>query len=66
MHRWKLIVISILVLIVVIIMFQNTESVVTHLLFFTVNIPQALLLLATFLIGLVAGAIAWGIVRRRS
>jgi uncharacterized integral membrane protein len=55
MAKVKLFVAAVLCTLAVIIAFQNTESVDTHLLFFTVTMPRALLLLVTLLIGMAIG-----------
>ena len=55
MKRIKFIGIGVLVLLVVIVVLQNTERVDTKLLFFTVTMPRALLLVATAAIGFIIG-----------
>ncbi len=55
MHRYKLIFIAILVLLGVIIILQNTDTVNTRLLFFTISMPRAILLMGTTLIGFALG-----------
>ena len=46
---------AIVALLVLIIVAQNTESVQTNLLFFSITLPRAVLLFITFLIGFVLG-----------
>lgn len=55
MKKAKHVLIGVVVLLVVIIAFQNTDSVDTHLLFTTVTMPRALLLLVTLVIGFAIG-----------
>lgn len=57
MKRLKLWVLAILAILVVVIAFQNTETIETRILFVTVKTPQAVLLLATVLVGLVFGLV---------
>ena len=46
---------AVVALLVLIIVAQNTESVQTNLLFFSITLPRAVLLFSTFLIGFVLG-----------
>ena len=46
-----------LLLLVIVVVLQNTEAVETKLLFFTVSMPRALLLMITLGVGVVAGLI---------
>ena len=55
MKRIKIIGISVLILLIVIVVLQNTERVDTRLLFFTITMPRALLLAATAAIGFIIG-----------
>jgi len=57
MKKFKAIVSLILIVLGVIIVVQNTETVQTNLLLWSVSMPRALLLLATALIGFAIGAI---------
>jgi putative membrane protein len=57
MHRFKLISIAILILLGVIIVLQNTQTVETRLLFFTLTMPRAILLMGTTLIGFALGVL---------
>jgi len=53
--RIKLIIISVLVVIAAVVTVQNTQQVDTHILFFTVSMPRAVLLLLMGLIGFAIG-----------
>jgi uncharacterized integral membrane protein len=55
MSKAKKIMIALLVVLTVIVILQNTKAVDTKLLFVTVTMPRALLLLVTFLGGLAMG-----------
>ena len=55
MNRFKMISIAILVLLGVIIILQNTEQVETRLLFLSITMPRAILLMGTTLIGFALG-----------
>ena len=55
MHKVRIIFIVLLVVLTVIVIFQNTQAVDTKLLFVTVTMPRALLLLVTLLCGLAIG-----------
>lgn len=57
MKKFKAIVSVILIVLGVIIVVQNTETVQTNLLLWSVSMPRALLLLATTLIGFAVGVI---------
>ena len=63
MERTKAIILVILALLGMIIVLQNTETVETRLLFWSISMPRAVLLLGTSLLGFAAGIIAsffWG------
>ncbi len=66
MKKFKLIIVVIVSILALIIFLQNTESVQTKLLFMTVAMPRALLLISTFLIGFVAGIITASLLLRKS
>lgn len=51
----KIIGLGLLVVVAIIIMFQNTEAVQTKILFFTLTLPRIILLFLTMLIGFVLG-----------
>jgi len=58
MHRFKLVATAILALLGVIIILQNTEPVETKLLFLSITMPRAILLVGTTLIGFALGVLA--------
>ena len=55
MKRFKLISIAILTILGIIIILQNTEHVETRLLFLSITMPRAILLMGTTLIGFALG-----------
>ncbi len=57
--------IAAVIILTVIVILQNTESVSTRLLFATVTMPRSVLLLVTLLIGFAGGALTTGIVLSR-
>ncbi|MFO7901765.1 MAG: LapA family protein [Pirellulaceae bacterium] len=59
-NKLKIVGIAVIVLIVVIVVFQNTQSVDTKLLFVTVTMPNAALLFGTLIIGFAIGALTAG------
>jgi uncharacterized integral membrane protein len=58
MAKFKTIVIALVVLLVLVLILQNTQSVETKFLFAKVTMPRAFLLMLTFLFGFVAGLMA--------
>ena len=64
MKRIKFIGIGVLVLLIIIVVLQNTERVDTKLLFFTITMPRALLLAATAAIGFIVGLMSSLKIRR--
>lgn len=56
--------IAISLLIVVIVVLQNTESVETRVLFFSFTMPRALLLVITLVVGVIAGLLMGSRLRR--
>lgn len=58
----KNIALAVIVLLVIIVVFQNTAVVDTRILFVTISMPRALLLCVTLLIGVLVG---WLVGRRR-
>lgn len=60
MSRWKLAAVAIVAILAIIVVAQNTQAVETKLLFATVNMPRAILLLITLLVGFVLGVLAAG------
>jgi len=65
MSRVRLVLVTAIVVLVVIVVAQNTEAVETEILFVTVRMPRAMLLLVTLLIGFAIGVLASGSIRRR-
>jgi uncharacterized integral membrane protein len=57
MKRFKLISIAILTILGIIIILQNTEQVETRLLFLSITMPRAILLMCTTLIGFALGVL---------
>ena len=57
MERIKLVAIAVLALLGVIIILQNTEQVETKLLFWSITMPRAILLMGTTLIGFALGVL---------
>lgn len=55
MKQTKLIIISVLVIITLVLIIQNTQPVDTHILFFKITMPRAVLLFLMTLIGFVIG-----------
>ncbi len=53
------------IILTLIVILQNTESVSTNLLFATVTMPRAVLLMVTLLIGFAGGALTAGIMLSR-
>jgi uncharacterized integral membrane protein len=65
MKNVRLIVSAIVVVLVIIVMLQNTEQVQTQLLFASITMPRAILLASTMLIGFVIGLLVAGRARRK-
>ena len=65
MQRLKLIAIAILALLGVIIILQNTEPVETKLLFGSIIMPRAILLMGTTLIGFALGVLVSFFIKRK-
>ena len=57
LQMFKLLVAVTLVILISVVVLQNTETVETHLLFFTLKLPRVALLLATLVIGFLAGVL---------
>ena len=57
MNTLKLVAIGIIALVAVIVVFQNTQTVETKLLFLTVTLPNAALLFGTLIIGFAIGVL---------
>ncbi len=58
MKRAKIVVEVIVTLLILIVVLQNTQAVETKLLFVTVTMPRALLLIVTLLAGLILGIVS--------
>jgi len=67
MKHWKLIAVIVIAIMAVIVAFQNTDTVETRVLFFTVSMSRAMLIVVTFLAGVAAGLLGglWGARRGR-
>ena len=65
MSRWKLAAVAIVAILAIIVVAQNTQAVETRLLFVTVIMPRAVLLLITLLFGFVLGVLAAGRITRK-
>ena len=66
MRKAKIAVVVIIALLLLIVIFQNTEAVETKILFVTIAMPRALLLVVMMLIGLVVGVLIGGQFRGRA
>jgi uncharacterized integral membrane protein len=66
MKKFKITLIIIISVLALIVFLQNTETVQTKLLFASVTMPRALLLLLTFLMGFITGLITTSIILRKS
>jgi len=60
MNKLKIVGIAVIVLIVLIVVLQNTQEVKTKLLFLTVTMPNAALLFGTLIIGFAIGVLTAG------
>ncbi len=58
MNKFKLTTIAGIVILVLVLIFQNMESVDTRLLFATISMPRALLLVIVFGLGFLSGLLA--------
>ena len=65
MSHWKLAVVAIAAVVVIIVVAQNTQAVETRVLFVTVTMPRAILLLVTLLVGFVLGLVSAGRIARK-
>lgn len=68
MQRFKIIVVAVLTIVLLIVVAQNTEPVETRLLFATVTMPRAALLVITGMIGFAIGLLTalWVSTRSKS
>ncbi len=57
MHKAKLVGIVVALIVVLVLILQNTAPVETKILFMTVTMPRALLLAVTALLGMIAGGL---------
>ena len=64
-NRIKIAVAAVVAILVIIVIFQNTEVVKTQLLFVSVEMPRALLLIVTLLLGVLLGLMAAVRIRRK-
>lgn len=53
--KWRVWIAVVLAVLVIVVVLQNTETVQTRLLFFTISMPRAALLFVTLLAGFVIG-----------
>jgi putative membrane protein len=60
MNKLKIAVAAIVAVLLIIVILQNTQQVETKLLFVTVSMPRAVLLLTTLVVGFVIGLLAAG------
>ena len=65
MNKARNIIVIVIALLSVFVILQNTQTVETRLLFVTISMPRALLLIVTFLVGFAVGVILTGHWRRR-
>jgi hypothetical protein len=69
MKTFKIVLATIAVTIAVVLVFQNTHQVTTHLLFYTVTVSNALVIGSSLLLGLAAGilgTLAWSYKRAKA
>ena len=66
MERFKIISTAVLALLGVIIILQNTEPVETKMLFFSITMPRAILLMGTTLIGFALGVLVSFFFKRKN
>ncbi len=64
-NRIKIAVAAVVAILVIIVIFQNTEVVETRLLFIKVGMPRALLLIVTLLLGVLLGLMTAIRIRRK-
>ena len=65
MKKARVILIIVIVLLALIVSFQNTEAVETKFLLLTITMPRVLLLLLTFTLGFVGGMITASFILRK-
>ncbi len=64
-NKIKIAVAAVVAVLAIIVIFQNTEVVETRLLFITVSMPRALLLIVTLLLGVLLGLMTAIRIRRK-
>ncbi|MHC4068607.1 MAG: LapA family protein [Planctomycetota bacterium] len=65
-NKAKFIIVLVISLLTLILILQNTTAVETKVLFMTITMPRALLLLVTFLVGFIAGLITMSVLTGKS
>ena len=60
MDKLKLVAIAVIALVVVVVVLQNTQAVETKLLFLTLTMPNAALLIGTLIVGFAVGVLTAG------
>jgi uncharacterized integral membrane protein len=65
MERFKLVSIGVLIVMGIIIILQNTQPVETRILFMTITMPRAILLMVTTLIGFALGVLVSFLFQRK-
>ncbi len=66
MKGWKVVVLLVLILLAVVILLQNTEVVETRVLFFSLRMPRAVLLLVATAIGFALGLVVSLLVAKKA
>jgi len=66
MKPWKIVALLILILLAVVIVLQNTETVETRVLFFSLRMPRAVLLLVATSIGFALGLVVSLLVAKKA
>ena len=65
-NKAKFIIVLVISLLTLILILQNTMAVETRVLFMTITMPRALLLLVTFLVGFITGLIGMSVITGKS
>ena len=65
-NKVKFIIVLVISVLALILILQNTKAVETKVLFMTITMPRALLLLITFLVGFIAGLIGMSVLTAKS
>jgi len=66
MKKAKIVIATVVFLLALIVVLQNTQTVETKLLFLTIAMPRALLLIVTFLVGFAIGVISASVLTGKS